>query len=193
MKLRWAAGITTLWRCEPTAEMKRSSNRVALKDTPKVPPRRGEMPSPSTDTPMVILKGTVDMRVGMWDESPGWGQTHSASAEVEVAPVDKRATTASDSAYIQMCNEIEQELGMAKLGFQLCRPMRYVRVHHCYNVSIVGTPNQARRGLTRLAANVAQRMVFSDGARRHKDSSPKHTHQKRNQAGAFEARPARWG
>lgn len=60
-------------------------------------------------------------------------------------PAAEMARSVSDSTYVQICNDIEQELNATKLECQLCRAIRNMRTQYCYKVkSIFGTTMEAR-------------------------------------------------
>lgn len=160
LKIRGAAVNTTTWRCGSTAETTCSSNRAVLKDIPNAPPRREEDSSSSTGRPKMTLKEVVAARVGVRCTSPARVK-HSASLVLEETLADKRANIVSDSAYIQICDELGPELDITKLECQLCPTMNDVRAHCCYNCkSTFGAHEEERHGLKRPAANVALRMSF---------------------------------
>lgn len=82
INIRWAAVNTTIWRCDTTAEMKKSSGRVAPKESPDAQPNHEEASSSSTCRPGTILKETLDTRVGVRDLNPA-GVKHPAGVELK--------------------------------------------------------------------------------------------------------------
>lgn len=74
------------------------------------------------------LKGTVVARLRVRDASPA-GVKYPAIAELEETPAGKGAKNASDTMYVQMCDDLEQELDITKLERQLSDAMNHIRAH----------------------------------------------------------------
>lgn len=55
---------------------------------------------------------------------------------LEETLADERAKTTSVPTYIQMCDGPEEEFGITKLERQLCRVMKDVWTHSCYNLQL---------------------------------------------------------